>query len=235
MRYLGSIGCALILALVSSSAAAHPFSELYGDRIEFKVLRNGQPVGYYLTEFRDISATEWQVDVSMELSFKVFKLLPYHYVYRAQERWQDGALTGFSNTITKNDKTQRAHWMLQNGQLIPTTQSKASPLPSQVLTTHHYNIDALSQPELLNTLTGQLSAIAPTKPTKAQIQTQQGAISAQHFLYQGDLNDTEVWYTPEGQWVKLAFSDPSGAWIEFECIQCIAPETPSLIAKSKDQ
>lgn len=209
--------CGLLTGLASSIASAHPYRDLYGDEIRFRVLRNEKPVGEYVTRF-ETTATGWSAHVDMQLSLQWLNLFHYRYHYQGTEDWQDGRLRQLSVSIDDNGERQQLQFRRDQQQLVSANGATRIALP--ILTSHHFNADVIHADRILNTLTGKENRIALLPLGEETLQIGARAVAARHYRYTGELHDTDIWYGPAGQWLQLTFKDKRGSLIRFECIDC---------------
>ena len=202
---------------------ASRWQRLYGDTIEFVVLRNGREVGHYRTEF-DYRGRQLRVASTMELQVR-WLLWRYRYSYRADEYWRDDQLQGLRAEIDDDGEITRFEFE-RRGQSLIDQQGEQLPLP--VLASHHYNIAVLQQGQVLNTLTGRLNRFEVDDLGMEVLALVDGELQARRYRYRGELHDTEVWYDNDGRWVGLRFNDPRGAQLEFRCRSCKADSRTQL-------
>ncbi len=205
---------ALLMGL-SASLAAHPWRDLYGDSLEFDVVRNGERVGQYVTEFRG-DGDAWHVEARMELDLR-WLFWRYQYRYHAVEAWTTAGLEGLQVRIDQDGERQ-AFVFHRQGPWLQTANGERVLLP--VLPTHHYDVAVIGDEQVVNTLTGEIS---PTNVTAMGVEERSAAgrtINAQRYQYGGELQQTQVWYDQQGRWVGLEFLDPRGATVEFYCRRC---------------
>lgn len=204
------------LLTLPRAVAAHPFIALYGEDIHFRVLRRQQPVGEYTTRF-ETTADGWQAHVQMQLSLRLLHLFDYEYQYHSTETWAQNQLQSLQVSINDNGEEQNLNFSRDRDALVAPDQTRID-LP--VLTSHHFNPAIVDATRLLNTLTGRENRIKLQLQGEETLQIGARSVVGKRYRYTGELHGTDVWYGPQGQWLKLQFADRSGAPIEFECIRC---------------
>ncbi len=214
------IRVALVLWFYCSSVHAMEWNKLYGELMQFDVVRNGENVGDYRVSFQK-QGDEWHITSEMNMSISVFLLFTYRYQYRAEEVWQGERLKKLSVSESRNGKKMSLSVKADNHYLLGEGQSGPIRIKLPILTTSHYNSAVLSGDQVLNTLTGEINRYTLSPQQQEQIMTNKGMKNVHRFLYEGELDKTEVWYTPEGHWVKLWFKGDDGSDIEFLCKRCI--------------
>ncbi|WP_263079430.1 DUF6134 family protein [Endozoicomonas sp. Mp262] len=206
--------------LLALNAQATDWHRLYGEGMRFDVVRNGEDVGDYRISFHQ-QGEEWHITSGMEMSISVFLLFTFNYHYEAKEIWQNNLLRQLAVKESRNGKTLLLKARAENQRLVGEGQSGPLNVRLPILTTSHYNSAVLTGSQVLNTLTGEVNHYALKPMKKELVNTNKGLVMASRFRYEGQLDDTEVWYTPEGHWVRLWFKGDDGSDIEFRCVQCI--------------
>ena len=216
------LAAALIAFSAKQSSAlskAEPTAlELYGERAEYQILRDGLNVGRQIMTFTDKDG-QLEVTADMSLQVQLLWITVYEFSYLSQEIWSDGRLTELDAIQVENgtETTVRGQW---NGQGFafqgPDTSGQSN---GPIYATNHWNADVLDQSQVLNTLTGSLNQVAIEAAGREKVKTESGMILATKYQYSGDLQ-TEVWYDDDGRWVKMRFKAEDGSTITYECLKC---------------
>jgi hypothetical protein len=204
-----------------------PFA-LYDGEIVFDVYRKRNRVGEHRVTFgRD--ADRLTVSAHFTLAVKVLFVKAYTFDYRATETWQGTSLIGMSATNDDNGKLTVVS-AKPEGDLFRIDGPRGSILASSwMFPTNHWNRGQANASVILNTLTGQLANVTIERRGIDRVETATGTFDAEHFVYTGDLRDTDVWYDSEGRWVKMAFKARDGSRIEYRCRRC-GPADPAATA-----
>ncbi|MFT6556469.1 DUF6134 family protein [Sneathiella sp.] len=192
--------------------------EMYGKRIEFSVLRDGDHVGRHNVIF---NKTDDQLEVisNFELKLTLLGLPIYKYIYASVEKWERGKLTALSVDIVDggeritNSAARKEAGFWVNGQQVSEKPDYS------IYPTNHWNKNVLFQDTVLNTISGNLNRVTIQPEGIETIAVQQGLIEARRYQYVGDL-DATVWYDRKGRWVKLAFTAKDGSNVEYFCLNC---------------
>ena len=182
----------------------------------YDVFRNGKKIGSHNIVFEK---TDEQLTVQTHTKMKV-KLLfvtAFSYDYVSTEIWRDDQILSVeSDTKNSNDRiVTRA--LLAEGQYEVSRQdrktSKASVISAPFVPTNHWNMIALEQEALFDTITAYKFPI-----TVAQSQApNQKHFSGTRYDVSGDYNYA-TYYDAQGHWQGMAF-DRKG-FIEFRCVDC---------------
>ena len=107
--------CAPFAAAIAEQPGFDPIAA-YGDRIEFEVLRNGDPIGRHTVNFMQLD-DGLQVDVEMNLNVGFLGLTVYRFEYRSGSFWQDGLMTELSAFTNDDGDQTRVTAALKDGAL----------------------------------------------------------------------------------------------------------------------
>ncbi len=208
------------------AAGIDPFA-LYGERIEFDVLRNGERVGEHVTTFTAEDDALY-VDHRFEIDIRIF-VLSYSYRYTASATWREGAMETLTAQVDDDgDKSEvRAKRVEDMLQIDGPAGEVSAEMP--IFPTHHWNSGVLDQARVFNTITGDVDDVTISVVDREVVETEIGAVVATRYAYSGDL-ETEVWYDDAGRWVKMAFTGTDGSSIEYICRRCQG--TPRMKAAS---
>ena len=220
----------LELSVLASHKAIDPF-ELYPSGIEFDVYRKGSRIGRHIVRFAQ-DGDFLIVESEFKIKVKILFVTAYKFVFDAVGTWKDGALVSMKGDINDNGKKFKIDAEVKEGGSFYTIGKKGEFVAeSWVYPTNHWNIGAVDQSVVLNTLNGNLAKVEVVRHGIETIETVKGPISAEKFEYTGELRDTNVWYDRDGRWVKMVFTTKSGETIEHVCRECgVAAGAPKQVS-----
>lgn len=197
-----------------------PF-ELYGDEMQFDVVRDGDPIGSYRVYFRangDALQVETRASIEVELLFAS----AYRLRYQSLETWRDGMLA--SLTASTNDDGEFSHMeaVREGAALEVSGMEGAWDAAPTILPTSHWNMAQIAADTLINTVSGTPDHISVVEAGIETVPMGDETRPARRFVYSGDL-DMEAWYDDQGRWVKLRFAAEDGSTIEYVCRRCSGP------------
>jgi len=204
-------------ALGDTANKSDPTS-LYGDKLEFAVLRDGAVVGNHLVTFKKANA-DLEVTSKFNLKLSILGIPIYKYQYDSVEYWSDGMLMSLKVDVNddgskkQNIAARKNENFWVNGVIIGRAKS------NNLFPTNHWNADVLQQSKVLNTITGKVNLTNIQNEGQEVIAARGGDIKASKYSYSGDLNVT-VWYDEDGRWVKLKFKGEDNSDIEYFCLTC---------------
>ncbi len=191
---------------------------LYGDKLEFSVLRNGAVVGNHLVTFKKRNR-DLEVTSKFNLKLSLLGIPIYKYQYDSVGYWSDGMLMSL-NVDVNDDGIKKRNVVIREKESFWVNGIKIDgPENSNLFPTNHWNADVLQQGRVLNTITGKVNLTNIQNEGQEVIAIRGGDIEASKYSYSGDLNVT-AWYDREGRWVKLKFKGEDNSDIEYFCLTC---------------
>jgi len=195
----------LFIALPAYSSTYEAVEARYSGQALYDVYREERVIGSHELRFTQ-EGEVLRVDAEMNLHIRFLGLFNYRYLYQATEHWLHGQLQSLVVRVNDDGKETQIQMQRQGDVLIVSKDGKSHEIQGEFLTTNHWNVDVLSEQQVINTLTGELSQLSVER--LGQIEVQRGAeqVSIPHYRLGGDLHDTETWYDEEGRWLGMEFS-----------------------------
>jgi hypothetical protein len=191
---------------------------LYGDSLEFDVLRDGKRVGFHRVTFRS-EANRLIVDSVFDIKVKVMFITAFEYQYKSTDTWQNGCLVELTAVTNDNGDVRLVEAALNNGVLRINGPSGAETSEPGLFPTNHWHPGVLTTNRVLNTITGRVASVSITDAGPGDVVINGEIQTARRYVYGGDLR-TEVWYDSDGRWVKMRFRADDGSVIEYMCQKC---------------
>lgn len=188
----------------------------------YDVFRNDNNIGNHQVCFIQ---SENQLKVLIETKMKVefLSLTVYRYHYVSQEVWDSNSLNRVETRVDNNGAISKTLALRnQNGFWVNRSDSSGL-IQDSFLTTNHWNINAMSQNKLFNTITGNLNNVMISR---APVGSEQQS-GLREFQVRGMLN-IDTYYDVDGNWQGMRFDHKDGSEIEFRCVVCTnTPEVPT--------
>ena len=202
----------IIVLLIAGTAYAQSASA-QSQTFDFKIYRGSGEIGTHVVKVvEEGNRTTTEVDINLKV--KVAFITLYTYEHRATEIREDGKLISLSS---KTDDNGTKYWTeaIREGDEIKSKSNEGEfTLPGHVIPTTYWSYQTASQSEFLDSQTGQLWQLQIEKMGVENVTTLGGEIKATRYQMSGDQN-LDIWYTDEGNWVKLAF-DYLGSTFEYK-------------------
>ena len=197
---------------------------LYGADMAFDVLRKGKKVGDQTVSFSRGAVGDLHVKVQFHLEIAILFIKgAYTFDYSAAEIWRDNQMISMAAQVSDNGKVVKTAARLDNGVFKIEGSYGTTFADHWVFPTNHWHRGQVQATTLLNTLTGKLVRVTIAPKGIDTVATAQGSIAAEHFSYNGDLRDVDVWYDAAGRWVKMSFKAKDGSVIDYICRKCGLP------------
>ncbi len=185
------------------------------DRLAFRLMRHGVPIGTHTMTFhRDGDALT--VDIAVDVLVK-FGPIPFvRYTHRNQELWRRDRLVGFvSQTYRNGTKMHALAHRIDTGVAVDGSGTSPYIAPDNALATTHWNARMLRGP-MIGTQDGMLVHPAVSLQPDEKIRLASGEeIPAKHYKLSGDLN-FELWYDHDDRWASMRFTVDDGSVISYE-------------------
>ena len=208
----------VLMSPVTAQSEISPHN-LYGNKIEFDVIRDGQKVGQHTTRFQT-KEDNLIVETQMNIKVKIFSIPIYTFNYESTEVWSDDILTNLDVLILDGTERKIINAFSTISGLSIQGPSGNAMFAGPIIPTNHWNVNVVKENQVLNTLTGEINQVQITNKGSQNISVKNGNLKAIRYDYTGDLKDTSVWYDDKGRWVKLQFIARDGSTISYICNTC---------------
>jgi hypothetical protein len=180
-----------------------------GDRIAFKVLRNGTPIGEHILTFTQ-SGDDLTVDINVGLVVTILGITAYRYTLAATERWSGGVFQSLESKVNNDGAQLEVQAQKTAGGYLVTDINHSNPAKSYPQYTAPPNTMPLTywNKAMLNAhiLTAHSYPAIVNSPGWNKLPTAEGGtIIAQRFDVTGKLH-LSVWYDQQNQWAGLEFN-----------------------------
>jgi len=208
----------IVLFPISVRSEISPLS-LYGNKIEFDVIRDGQVVGQHTTRFQ-VQANKLVIKTLMNLKIKFFSIPFYSFNYDATEIWINDLMTNLDVSVLDGSERKIIKAFSTTDGFFIKGPAGDFVISEPIITTNHWNANILKERQVLNTITGAVNQVQITNKGSERISVKKGLLTATRYDYTGDLTNTSAWYDNEGRWVKLQFIARDGSTISYMCNTC---------------
>ncbi len=195
---------------------------LYGESTLYDVLRKGKKVGEHRMYF-ERSGDELVVKADFRLEIPFLFFTAYRFEYQSTEVWRGKQLMTLTATVNNNGDVATTSAELNGDSFVIEGPQGSTVLNSWIFPTNHWNRGQVNARTILNTLTGKVAYVETIPKGVETVETATGEVEAAHYVYTGDLRDTDVWYGSEGRWVKMRFKAKDNSLLDYVCRQCGLP------------
>jgi hypothetical protein len=198
---LRTLAASALLGLSAFTGAAEAVTP---GRLEFQVLRGGEPSGRHTVDVAR-AGDGFTVRVSIDLKGQVL-LFPFSYAHRCTETWGAGQLVSMRCTDQENGgRTQVITASKAGDALTVAGPGFNGSAPGAAIPTSWWRRDIMRQTRLLDTRTGKMMTVRVRRVGEETVRVGRESIRATRYRLTGSA-DTDVWYDAEGRWVRMTFS-----------------------------
>lgn len=200
-RPLLQIGFVALLLFSAAHAEVLAPHELYASNNNYIVTRGETPVGIHRLTFGG-DDKQLEVVTQTRATLRLLGLFDVPFIYDSRALWQSNSLLTLSSSFARGGapRLSRAH---KDGNIYRTNNQEIAPPP--LFPTNHWNINAMHQTLLFNTLSGDLIHVTIVPDKKETLTIGEQRIMTQRYQVSGDL-DIVLWYDKNGKWLQLQFS-----------------------------
>ncbi len=194
---------------VSTAHAAAPG----GGRLEFTVLREGDPIGSHVLSFEK-NSDALVVTIQTKIEVKVLFITAYHFDHEGREVWRNGRLVELSSN-TDDDGTKHTLAVKANGnELTIMGDGQASTAAARIIPASLWHEGILAGGAILNTLHGKQMNITVRDGGRENVTVAGQTVSACHYIIEGDLQ-RELWFDDNQVLVRVRFNGSDDSMIEY--------------------
>lgn len=197
-----------------AAPGAGPLPVPPGNRIGFRMLRNGDVIGNHTLAFTR-TGDALEVAVAIDILVKFGPVPVYRYRHRATERWQGDQFMGIESQ-TDRDGTPHHMRCVRTAEGLKVEGDNTQPYtaPPMSFATTYWN-KVMLQTHVINSEDGRLFRVSPAQLAEEAVpMAAGGTIRARHYKLDGDL-PLDLWYDDAGQWAHLVFTK-DGSTIVYE-------------------
>lgn len=192
----------LVLAALLLATPAHAAPA--PGRVEFELLRNGQPDGRHVVEVTR-TAGGLSVRSDVDIDVRLGPVSVFRYQQRCRETWADGALAALDCSTLKSGRTTRVTARQNENALIASAGGADARFPLATLPTTWWTKPPAFSGAMLNTETGEPMNVRITHLGRENYTLNGQTIPAERVRVQGTLT-VDLWYDLEGRWIGCAFT-----------------------------
>ena len=202
----------LFSVIALSTAAAHAAAPVSG-KLEFTVLREGNPIGSHVLSFQQ-SADTLVVDIRTKIKVKVLFVTAYVFEHEGRELWRNGQLAELASSTDDDGTKHPLAVKADSNGLSVMGDGQASKAPSKIITASLWHEGILAGGTVLNTLHGKQMNITVRDAGSENVTVAGQTVSAHHYVIEGDLR-RELWFDDNQVLVKVRFKGSDDSQIEY--------------------
>lgn len=197
------------LALLAAPAQAAPITD---GRVQFDVLRNGEPFGRHeVTVTRNGESQEVRAQVRLAVRFGPVTV--FRYEHDCREQWTGEALVALTCSTLKDGRRSQVTARREADALVVQGAQGLARFAATAAPTSWPTSAQVEGGSYIDTETGAARTIRVTRVGRETITVAGRTIEADRFRIASSLT-MDAWYDSEGRWVKAAFT-ARGQQIEY--------------------
>lgn len=201
MKHLSAIAASALLSVFFSATA---FAGTTPGRVEFEVLRGGQPFGRQSVTVSERNGS-LIAETSATLHAGLGPITLFHYTQRCTETWREGALSDLDCVTRRNGRTTSVAGARAGDALRMRGTAGVQRFVAATLPTSWWTRPPLATRLMINTENGARLQVHVSFIGRETIVANGRRIGADHIRVEGTL-PVDLWYDDAGHWVGCAFS-----------------------------
>jgi len=211
--YIGNYRIQLMAMFLSiSSFSVHALTT---QKLQYNVFLDGDKIGYHRVSIQPVDSRKIvQVEASFNVKFLIFNAYQYHHV--AKEQWSNNCLTSIRTSTDDNGDKLFVNGMQQRNVFKIDSNDGSKLIDGCVKSFAYWDPQLLQASHLLNTQTGQYTAVKTLRLGEEEISLGQRKVNATHYQIISDEFVIDLWYSDEQEWLALSTVTESGAKLRYE-------------------
>jgi hypothetical protein len=185
---------------------------------DFQVFLNDKPIGNHRFVLQPAD-NGYTLRTEAEFEVNVLFFTAYRYQHENVELWRDGCLKSIDAETNDNGEALIVKGSRQdNGFSLARTDGSETLGSDCVRSFAYWDLASLQDERLLNSQTGEYQQVElrPLGPDQILINGQ--IFDATRYALTGDDLSLQLWYGPDGDWLKLASTVESGRELRYELV-----------------
>ena len=220
-RWPATLGVVLLIAgmtmaSVASVASAAPLSARLpdGHAVEYRVTRDGAPIGSYtVTVHTEGDRVPVSSAVRIEVAFGFITL--YRYALDAREVWRAGRLVSFDSATDDDGERHAVHAVAEAGVIEVTANGGRWAAPPSIAPSSLWHRDLVDNAILLGVEDGDRLEVVVRWAGPETVSVAGRPVRATRYIVSGDV-ERELWYGADGMLVRLRLIARDGSEILYQ-------------------
>jgi len=209
MRFRAAAALFAVLAVAMPEAHAAP-----SNKLDYTVLRDGSEVGSHSISF-ERSGDTTTLNIATKIAVKVVFVTVYRFEHVAQETWKGDRLVSLQSKTNDDGTAHHVEATAGEGALVVNGDTKGQRVDSSIVPGSLWNIRAVKQSLLLNSLDGTQMQVSVKDVGDERIKVRGASAVAHHYRITGGLA-RDVWYDASQTLVRMQFAAKDNSTIVYE-------------------
>lgn len=209
---------ALLIALLLGSAAGIASNDLVlvsfppAARLDYKVVRDGDEVGFLSVEFIR-NGDQLTVRTHAKIVVTFFGIPLYRFIHEAEEQWATGRLVSLTSRSNDNGEPRQVAFKVDGDRLHGTYNGRVRDYPATLIPASLWHPETVHQTVLLDPIRGRERQVTVVDKGEEAIKIKDKAVTAHHYAIT-DKVTRDIWYDSNGQLVQIHFLAKDGSEIQ---------------------
>ncbi|MEE4295518.1 MAG: DUF6134 family protein [Wenzhouxiangella sp.] len=183
---------------------------------DFAVFLNDKPIGHHRFVLNPAD-NGYTLQTEAEFEVNVLFFTAYRYQHENVEQWQNGCLKSIDARTYDNGEALKVKGMREDqGFTLARPEGSATLGADCVRTFAYWDLSALKDERLLNSQTGEYQQVELRPMGTDQIQVNGRLVDATRYALTGQDLSLQLWYGPDGDWLKLSSIVENGRELRYE-------------------
>lgn len=202
----------IVICLSFSSFSVHA---LTSQDLQYNVFLDGDKIGYHRVSIQPGDSYKLvQVEANFNVKFLIFNAYQYHHV--AKEQWSNNCLTSIRTSTDDNGTKLFVKGQQQRDAFKIDSNDGPKLIDGCVKSFAYWDPQLLQASHLLNTQTGQYTAVKTLRLDEEEISLGQKKVKATHYQIISDEFVIDLWYSDQQEWLALSTKTENGAKLRYE-------------------
>lgn len=181
-------------------------------RLEYKIVRDGNEVGFLSIEFiRDGDRLTVRTHAKIVVTFIGIAL--YRFIHEAEEQWANGELLRLTSRSDDNGEPRQVAFEVDGDRLRGTYNGRVRDYPATLIPASLWNPEMLRQTVLLDPIRGRDRRVTVVEKGEEALEIKGQVVTVHHYTIT-DKVTRDIWYDSNGQLVQVRFSAKDGSEIQ---------------------
>jgi hypothetical protein len=202
---------ACLASLLGSLAIAQESPARPSAQLEYRILRNGDPIGTHELRIRS-RGNRLALQHKIHIQVTIAGFDAYTYEMSSSEYWDGDRLTRFAAHTNKNGTRLAVSAALQGDAFRISGERTATAPANAVPDSPHYDFLRLRPRHMIDAESGRVLNVRVSAPADETIRSGSTSVATRRYRVTGDLDGT-YWYRADGVLVKKRLTAPDGSEI----------------------
>ncbi len=208
---------ALLIALLLGSVAVASSNDLAfasfppAGRLDYKIVREGDEVGFLSMEFiRNGDQLTVRTRAKIVVTFVGIPL--YRFIHEAEEQWVNGKLRSLTSRSDDNGEPRQVAFKVDGDRLRGTYNGRVRDYPATLIPASLWNPETLHQTVLLDPIRGRDRRVTVVEKGEEALKIKGQVVTAHHYTIIDKL-PRDIWYDSNGELMQVHFFAKDGSEI----------------------